>query len=175
MSFRSSMYDVLTVPSDIDCPIGQQFSVTEFRQFRSLLQTSHVASALGSNVVVIRVGLFDITVQSGRCFVFGGVNLKNRCSNQGDLLAGVVTTFLAWQKLNGVANKPMIAANNAGFILRLAALDAFGSIRRGAIASDVANFIPGVLTNLAAVYDNKSCTPSTKEEESTSSASESIH
>jgi len=94
MSFRSRFSEALPVPIILDCPIARKFSITEYPQAKALQQTAVLSSALGSNVVIMRTGFYDITVDSSCCFIFGGEQLKKRCHNQGDLLAGLVTFFL---------------------------------------------------------------------------------
>jgi len=151
MSFGSCSSEASSVPIIINCPIAQKFSIGKYPKSKALQQTARLSSAIGSNIVIMRTGLFDITVDSSSCFIFGG-ELKKRCHNEGDLLSGLVTFFMSWQSLRNINDKPINAASNADLIFRLACLDAFGKKTRGIIASDVSKFIPGVIDHLASVY-----------------------
>jgi len=147
--------DAAPVPVDHDCPIALEFSVTEYPQVQAIQQIAVIAGALGSSVAVVQIGFYDVVAQGGgKCFLFGGPTLKKRCSNQVDLLAGLVTLFLSWQKLKNEKTNTMDAAFIADVVLRLAILDSFNCIScsKEVSASDVAKCIPGVFGNIESIF-----------------------
>jgi len=131
-----------------DCPMGEEFFINNEPDALCIHQTAHVGNALGRNVVVLRMGLMDITVHCTTCFLFGGTPLRKRCVSHGDVLAGLVTLFLAWEKIKGLLQNPIAATKCADIVTRLASLDAFGASTLGVYATDVVQKIPGVMRNL---------------------------
>jgi len=152
MSFRDDTSRAIPCPvtSNVleECPMGEEFSSNKWPSALCIHQTAHVGIALGRNVVVLRIGLIDIIAHGRRTFLFGGRKLRKRCVGHGNVLAGLVTLFLGWQKIKGFSKNPITATKCADFVIRLASLDAFGASTRGVYATDVAQKIPGVMRNL---------------------------
>jgi len=152
MSFRESLKDPQPHPAGdlTKYPYTQEFSLESYPDAISLHQTAHVSDALGPNVVVLRMGLMDIIAQCRRCFLFGGPKFSNVCNRQECLLAGLVTLFLSWLKLQDRITKPIIAACGADFVVRLATIDAYSDLKDGDEfrAAHVAQVIPAVIKNI---------------------------
>jgi len=151
MSFRDDTSRAIPFPvSNViyDCPMGEEFPIYTVPNISCVHQTAHVGNALGRNVVVLRMGIMDITVHGRKCFLFGGPQFRRRCVGNEHLVAGLVTLHLAWQKIKGSSGRPITAVKCADFVLRLASLDAFGASTYGVYATDVAKNIPGVMRNL---------------------------
>lgn len=151
MSFRLDSWKAkpCRVGSLYDYPWAEEFFFQNYNKATPIHQTAHVAAALGPNVVMVRMGLMDITVNSEKCFVFGGPKLRIRCRGQGDILAGLVAVYLSWLKLKNVSHDPMVAVGSADVVMRLAALDAVDCYKRVALATNIAKAIPGVMLNLS--------------------------
>jgi len=150
LSYGANVSDVVVL-EDHYCPIGVEFSIQEYPHVQAISQTADVARALGSCVTVVRIGFYDVVTHADRCFLFGGSHLARRCSSQGDLLAGLTTVFLSWQKIKNGKNCLREAASAADVVLRLAILDS--PCRRGVIASDVTKCIPRVIQNVEDIFE----------------------
>jgi len=151
MSFRDDISRTTPCPVTKminDCPKGEVFFINHETNALCIHQTADVSNALGRNVVVLRMGLMDITTHGKKCFLFGGTPLRKRCVSHGDVLAGLVTLFLAWEKIKGLLQNPIAATKCADIVTRLASLDAFGASTLGVYATDVVQKIPGVMRNL---------------------------
>jgi len=150
MSFRDGLATTFPFPASklVNYKMGEEFSINLEPDQVAIHQTAHVGNALGRHVVVLRMGLVDITVHRSKCFLFGGPEFSKQCNGKGSLLAGLVTLFLAWQNIKGLLHKPIAAAKCADLVIRLAFLDAYSTSTRGVVATDVANQIPGVMRNL---------------------------
>jgi len=159
--------EAASIQIDSSCPIGVEFPSIEHPHVQAIQQTVEVAEALGSKVVVVRTGFFDVIAHDYRCFMFGGPLMKKRCINQGDLLAGLTTLFLSWGKLKNVSNNLMNAASIADGVLRLAVLDSSTLGMRVVIASDVAKYVPLVFHNMETIFKRDSFLSALKGEDST--------
>jgi len=164
LSYGASVSDAVSVPADISCPIGIEFPTFEYPNVQAIQQTGEMASALGSSIVVVRTGFYDVITQAGRCFLFGGPQLKKRCRNYGDLYAGLTSVILAWQKLKNVTNRPMAAACIADVVLRLAILDSCSPCKAVASVSDVVKCIPEVIRNIEDIFQKVDSSPGTSTE-----------
>jgi len=152
MSFRENSKDLQPHPTGnlTAYPYTEEFSLKNYPDAFALNQTAQISNALGSNVVILRMGLMDIIAHSRTCFLFGGPKFSNVCIGQECLLVGLVTVFLSWLNLQGRITKPMIAAYSADFVVRLASLDAYNGLEDGDEfgAAVVAKVIPSVLKNI---------------------------
>jgi len=166
LSYGASVSEAVSIPIDRSCPIGVEFPSIEHPHAQAIQQSVEVAEALGPRVVVVRTGFYDVIAHDYRCFMFGGPLLKKRCSNQGDLLAGLITLFLSWQKLKNVTNNPMNAASIADAVLRLAVLDCSTLGTRVVIASDVAKCVPLVFHNIETILKRDAVLSTLKGEDS---------
>jgi len=166
LSYGASVSEAVSIPIDSSCPIGVEFHSIEHQHVQAIQQCVEVAEALGPRVVVVRTGFYDVIAHDYRCFMFGGPLLKKRCSNQGDLLAGLTTLFLSWQKLNNVTNDPMNAASVADAVVRLAVLDSYTLGTRVVNASDVAKGVPLVFHNIQTILKRDAVLSTFKGEDS---------
>jgi len=165
LSYGASVSEAVSIPIDSSCPIGVEFHSIEHQHVQAIQQCVEVAEALGPRVVVVRTGFYDVIAHDYRCFMFGGPLLKKRCSNQGDLLAGLTTLFLSWQKLKNVTNNPMNAASIADAVLRLAVLDSSTLCTRVVSASDVAKCVPLVFNNIETILKRNAASSTLKGED----------
>lgn len=84
-------------------------------------------------ISILSKGDEDYFAHSGQLYKFDNYpGSKRRCGGQGDLLAGALATFYAWDGEN-----PPGAANAASDLIRYASLIAFRERKRSMVCSDI--------------------------------------
>jgi len=151
---RRSQNLPVPVPSSIcdECPIFEEFQVSEYSQLKAIWETAQLARALGSNVYIIRKGFVDLATSGYRAIIFAGLIVPMRCAGQGHVLTGLSLMCAAWMHNSKDHDNPLVAACGASFLTRLAALDAFQKHKRAMTAYDILNYIPGVLYQVSKAY-----------------------
>jgi len=116
----------------------------------AIQQTGLLASMIGNNTTVVRKGYFDLISTSSNCFILSQGQVPRRCGGQGSILAGLCTTFLAWMKLAGNVDNPLLAAEGAAIITRQAAQGAFERKDRSMQTPDIIAVLAGVMEEFLA-------------------------
>lgn len=134
-------------------------NLNEFKRLQNCmgiidLDCQAISAAL--SIAIIQKGKEDIIAYKGVCHETQTSNRNpRRCGGQGDLLAGILATFLAWA--NGVEkqrwdphrsiNGPLMyqCCISACNVLRKCSWQAFLKANRGLSTSDIADLIPETL------------------------------
>jgi len=131
-------------------------------------QLAHLLSEAFGNVTILQKGASDI-ISNGNCVevveVQGGLK---RVGGQGDILSGVVGTFLAWgknyeeQHLKDsndsnlkLQDIPLLAAIGGSHITRTASRIAFGKLGRGVLTSDMVGEVGEAYSELFGEHGEK--------------------
>jgi len=145
-----------TIPAGIapvvamECPQSKTFDVNRCPDAIAIQQTGLLASMIGTNTTVVRKGYFDLISTSSNCFILSQGQVPRRCGGQGAILAGLCTTFLAWMKLAGNVDNPLLAAEGAAIITRQAAQGAFERKDRSMQTPDIIAVLAGVMEEFLA-------------------------
>lgn len=137
---------------NVECPHSKPFSVNKYPEAMAVQQTGLLSSMIGTNSTIVRKGYIDLIATSSRCFLLSQGQIPRRCVGQGAVLAGLCTTFLAWMKLSGNLDNPLLAAEGAAVITRQAAQGAFDRKDRSMQTPDIIAILAGVMEDFLAAY-----------------------
>uniref|UniRef100_A0A7R9VTJ1 ATP-dependent (S)-NAD(P)H-hydrate dehydratase n=1 Tax=Chlamydomonas euryale TaxID=1486919 RepID=A0A7R9VTJ1_9CHLO len=95
-----------------------------------------IAAALGGPVLISK-GPADIITDGKAVLSCKVPATPKRCGGQGDVLAGIIATFVSWATRPGASRDLLVASYAACALLRTSSHTAFGKADRAMIASDV--------------------------------------
>jgi ATP-dependent NAD(P)H-hydrate dehydratase len=123
----------------------------------------HIARSLGRHVMVIAKGPQDIISDGEQVVCCSQKGSPRRFGGQGDLLAGILATFVTWTthraigSSSSVANPYFLAAYTASYLVRSCSQFSYIAHKRGLTTSHLIEAIPSVFEH---IFSNPTITTS---------------